>query len=311
MNEKDYQYVLTVAKCQSFSQAAKLLYVSQPSLSRYISSLEKDLGVQLFDRRKSPVQTTDAGKLFCSYANSILDLENALRHDLQSSAALASKPIRIGVPLVTGEYILSRILPRILKKHPEVQIDPIQDLADTLHQRLISHQLDAAFICTPTADPAFCSDLLVYEDMYLVGRRDHPALASYDTSAADVDHPLMPDMPTLTGIPLIHCRPIAFSSYLVDEALKRCGMKPSVEIKASSMALAFDLAVQGVGFTGAMRCQIKYGHPGTTQQLCPIALENCRFPFYLAYNRLARSTISHLDIFVKEVFDEYQSAPYI
>ena len=44
MNEKDFQYILTVAQCGSFSRAAETLYVSQPSLSRYISTLEKDWG---------------------------------------------------------------------------------------------------------------------------------------------------------------------------------------------------------------------------------------------------------------------------
>jgi len=130
-------------------------------------------------------------------------------------------------------------------------------------------------------------------------------------------------MVAVIGIPLLLlilfwfppiAMPIAvsvLSAIAVHEILWNTKLVRHGPITASSMALAFDLAVQGVGFTGAMRCQIKYGHPGTTQQLCPIALENCRFPFYLAYNRLARSTISHLDIFVKEVFDEYQSAPYI
>ena len=63
MNEKDYQYTLTIAKCQSFSKAAELLYISQPALSRYISALEKRLGVVLFDRSATPIQLTSAGQM--------------------------------------------------------------------------------------------------------------------------------------------------------------------------------------------------------------------------------------------------------
>ena len=111
MNEKDYQYTLTVATCKSFSRAAELLYISQPALSRYISTLEKELGATLFDRSTSPIQLTSAGIRFCSYANAILELESAMLHDLKENALLSGKPIKVGVPFLTGEYMLSRVLP--------------------------------------------------------------------------------------------------------------------------------------------------------------------------------------------------------
>ena len=48
---KSFTYVLAVAECKSISKAAELLYISQPSLSRFISSLEQELGILLFERR--------------------------------------------------------------------------------------------------------------------------------------------------------------------------------------------------------------------------------------------------------------------
>lgn len=311
LNEKDYQYTLTIAKCKSFSRAAELLYISQPALSRYISALEKELGVTLFDRSTNPIQLTNAGKRFCSYADAILELESTLRCELREGAPLSGKTIKVGVPLLTGEYILSRILPRIMKKYPHLQIDPIQDISDNLCQRLAAHQIDAAFVCTPVADSSICSEILFLEDLYLVGHREHPALADYDTANADLDHPLILDLSTLKGVSLIHCKPIAIISYLTEGALKNQKFKPEMEIKASSLPLALDLTSQGVGFTGVMRCQIKYGHPSIIQALCPISLDDCKLPFYLAYNSLSRRTIPELDIFLKEVFEEYQAAPYI
>lgn len=311
MNEKDYQYTLTIAKCQSFSRAAELLYISQPALSRYVATLEGNLGVTLFDRSTSPIELTSAGKRFCSYASTILEMENTLRHEMREIALLSGKPIKVGVPLVTGEYILSRILPRILKKHPHIQIDPIQDITNKLCQRLAAHQIDAAFVCSPVSDASIRSELLCFEELYLVGHREHPALKRYDTAHADLEHPLVLDPSKLSGVSLIHCKPIAVMSYLTEESLKRSQFCPEAEIKASSLPLALDLTAKGVGFTGVMRCQIKYGHPDVTQLLCPIRLDDCRLPFYLAYNRLGRRSISDLDLFVKETLEEYQSASYL
>lgn len=310
MNEKDFQYTLMVAKCHSFSRAAQLLYLSQPALSRYISNLEKQLGIILFDRSISPVKLTSAGQRFCAYATEILELENKLRSELQTCVPLSGRAIKLGVPLVTGEYMLSRMLPQLMKKYPSMRIDPVQDISSNLCQRLAAHQLDVAFVCTPMESASLYSIPLVSEDMYLVGNRSHPALTNYDTSTADVDNPLKIDFTQLKGVAIIHCKPIAILSYQAEEILKRLQFRPETEIKASSMPLALDLAVQGMGFTSVLRCQLKYEHPEKVEHLCPIYLGD-KFPFYVTYNELIRSTTPELDIFIQEVLKEYQAKPYI
>ena len=60
-----------------------------------------------------------------------------------------------------------------------------------------------------------------------------------------------------------------------------------------------------------MHCQIKYGHPHVAEMLCPIALDDCKVPFYLAYNRFGHRTIPEMDIFVQEVLAKYHAASYI
>ena len=103
MNEKDFQYILTVAQCGNFSRAAEILYISQPSLSRYISTLEKKLGTTLFDRSTTPVQLTESGTIFCTYAKKILNLEMVLYRELQEQNALKERSLRVGVPHISGD----------------------------------------------------------------------------------------------------------------------------------------------------------------------------------------------------------------
>ena len=57
---KDIIYVLTAAECKSISRAAEILYISQPALSRYISKLERELGLALFERSGEGIRLTDA-----------------------------------------------------------------------------------------------------------------------------------------------------------------------------------------------------------------------------------------------------------
>ena len=54
--DRSIDYVIAVAECKSISQAAEMLYISQPSLSRYLSNLENELGCRLFTRSKSGME---------------------------------------------------------------------------------------------------------------------------------------------------------------------------------------------------------------------------------------------------------------
>ena len=78
MNIQQCRYVVTIAKAGSFSEAAKQLFVTQPSLSSAIKDLEIELGVRIFLRSKSGVRLTEEGSDFLVYANRILDQVNLL-----------------------------------------------------------------------------------------------------------------------------------------------------------------------------------------------------------------------------------------
>ena len=73
MTLKQMEYALVVAKCASLSEAAKRLFVSQPSLSEAIKKLEEEIGVQIFIRERTGVTVTDAGEEFLNAAQSIID----------------------------------------------------------------------------------------------------------------------------------------------------------------------------------------------------------------------------------------------
>lgn len=81
--DKDITYVIAVAECRSIHKAAEMLYISQPSLSRYISRVEQNLGVSLFYRKNSGMELTKAGEIYVSYAKEILLLRNTMEKELK------------------------------------------------------------------------------------------------------------------------------------------------------------------------------------------------------------------------------------
>lgn len=81
--ERDIDYVIAVAECRSISQAAEVLYISQPSLSRYLSNLENELGFSLFVRTINGTELTEAGKIYLKYAKEIKLLRGTMEHELR------------------------------------------------------------------------------------------------------------------------------------------------------------------------------------------------------------------------------------
>ena len=97
MNLKQFKYVLALANEGSFSRAAEALNIKQPSLSQYIKKIEKDCGMQLFDRSKGDVRLTDAGRAYIEAGRKILDLEHQLEGRFSDLAAFKSGTISIGI----------------------------------------------------------------------------------------------------------------------------------------------------------------------------------------------------------------------
>lgn len=89
MEIRQFMYVSMAAECGSFTKAAEKLFITQPALSSYISKLEEELGVRLFDRSVTPLGLTYAGEKYLAYARDILRQADGLEREntgyLQSS----------------------------------------------------------------------------------------------------------------------------------------------------------------------------------------------------------------------------------
>ncbi len=303
MNEKDYQYVLTVAKCRSFSHAAEILYISQPSLSRYISTLESKLNIMLFDRSKSPIQVTEAGKIFCVYGEKILNMEKSLYRKLHEQNGCEKLVLKVGAPPISGDYILSRLLPRMANNYPSIQLELCSDYSYNLYRKLASQQIDVACVVAPNTDPSIAAELILYEKVFLVAARTHPSLRNYDTEHANIDHPIMISPQELNDYPMIQ-----FIASYTEACLRQQSYSPKTIIKASSSPLALELAAKGVGLTSVVRCQLKYGRSEIVQSLVPISIGDCKLPVYIVYNRMANKSLPEINLFIEEAKEEYFDA---
>jgi DNA-binding transcriptional LysR family regulator len=113
---------MIAAEAQSFTLAAEILGLTQAAVSQHVAGLEKELRTALFDRGARSVALTDTGRRVYDYARKILELVDALHHDVAGQQPLAvSGTIKIACSTVPSEWLLPELLVRFRELYPEVQ----------------------------------------------------------------------------------------------------------------------------------------------------------------------------------------------
>lgn len=121
--DKSLMYVLAIARSGSIHSAADELYISQPSLSRYLSKLEKKLGITLFTRTPLGMELTEAGRIYVAYGEKIMNLYKKRDEELALLNRSKEKQIRIGMSLNGSVLIIDQIQKLFLNKYPDCKLD--------------------------------------------------------------------------------------------------------------------------------------------------------------------------------------------
>ncbi len=128
------------------TEAANLLYLSQPSVSKQIRILEKNLDISLIDREKNKISLTENGKVFFEYAERILSLcEESCRsiNDLKNGER---GHLRIGASQTIGIYLLPRVLSLAAKNYPQIHFKVQVNSTRIITKNLINKEIDVAIV---------------------------------------------------------------------------------------------------------------------------------------------------------------------
>jgi LysR family transcriptional activator of glutamate synthase operon len=123
------RYFMTVAKYENFSKAADELYISQPSISKAVLSLEKELGVQLFIRHGKRVQLSETGLALKRKLEPIMSILDNLPRDLKLVAGHSQSTIVLNV--LAASSLLPDLLVEFKQKHPFIDFQIIQNARTT------------------------------------------------------------------------------------------------------------------------------------------------------------------------------------
>lgn len=183
-DERTCRYFTTIVQEKNISQAARRLYISQPSLSRFLSDLEKELGVSLFLRETGSLSLTSAGNQFYQYIKKLKELESSFSSEIKSAPDHLEQTLTVGAGSITSPHLAGKVFPIFRREYPEIGLRLVEDIHVNLLSRLSSGELDLALLVASGADDLSGRHvkLLASSPRLFVISRSHP-LASL------VDHP--------------------------------------------------------------------------------------------------------------------------
>lgn len=143
------RYFLMTAREENITRAAKLLHITQPTLSRQLMQLEEELGVKLFYRGKYNVSLTEAGMLLKRRAQEIVSLSDKTIEELSNKNEILSGEIAIGCGETRSMSILSKRIAQFRKEQKFVQFDIYSAIADDIKERIENGTLDLGLLSEP------------------------------------------------------------------------------------------------------------------------------------------------------------------
>ena len=183
MNAKQYKYVLTLANEGSFSKAADVLNITQPSLSQYIKKIEKQLGLPLFDRSTTDVRLTDAGRVYVETARKVLDLEHQMDGRLTDLRSYKTGSLIIGAAPYRAASMLPLIASRFQSLHPGMHLVVREGTTAELVEGMEHGEYDLCLTMLPIDEELFSYEKVLEEELVLAVPASFPSLSSTYSSS--------------------------------------------------------------------------------------------------------------------------------
>ena len=140
------EYVIEIAKCQSISRAAEVLCITQSTLSQYLSKLESEIGVKLFDRQRNGMVLTPAGTMYVEASKKMLQEKQELYNQIADISKGQSGTFSVGVTPHWGSMVIAEIIGKFKAAYPGVTVKIKEDTAEPLMRSLQDGSIDMAIM---------------------------------------------------------------------------------------------------------------------------------------------------------------------
>lgn len=249
MELRHLEHFLAVAEERNFTRAAGRLHIVQSALSVSIRSLERELGVELFQRTTREVRLTDAGRALLPEARRTLDAAASARASVLDAQSGLRGTIRLGVMQVISLVDVGSLIARFHRERPLVDIQPrsapggsAELITDVRHG-----DLEAAFVAVSSPDqPGLAATMLAAEPVLLACLPGHPLATRDSVTAAD-----------LADEPFVDYSPGWGTRTVADQVFATAGIDRSIGIEVADGSIHSALVRAGLGLALLPRSMIE------------------------------------------------------
>ncbi len=242
MDFHQIEQILAVAECGSISEAAKKLFVSQPTISYTLSKAEREFGAAFFDRSSYPLKLTYAGKQYIETARQMRLLYHNLKKICADASCDAAGELNIGFPHNRSAQILPKILKEFYESYPNIKLNYHSCAAKAMKEKLYNGELDLCILTKVDQDPRFHYEPLFCEELRIAALEG----VIPDSLLSHTEPAFLPPK-ALESIPLLLPDPASGLGRMLQKFMDYHGIVPNIQEVVSGNNALYMLAGAGLG----------------------------------------------------------------
>ncbi|MBP3474878.1 MAG: LysR family transcriptional regulator [Lachnospiraceae bacterium] len=304
MDFQKFEYFMAIAKHRNLTKASQELYISQPTLTKFLQKLEQELGGKLFRRNGHNYDLTFLGQRYYDYAQKALTLNQDWEKELQDMRSSYEGELNIAFPPMRSVCILPKILPAFHTKHPGVRINIYEQGHNIQDSLLADGKLDFAIFSNWHPLSGLSYEVLTVEEILLILPSDHP-LADRGIQRDGFRYPWL-DLGLLADNPFILHFPDQNTGRAASQLFEQYHIQPPVHFRSRNNQLCIQLVSKGLGACFSPETYVQYtssiwplqafsvGNPGLTNQLVLAYRQNSYLSTYAQdFITIARECLQH------------------
>ena len=163
-----------VAKLQSFTQAARKLFVSQPAISLQVKALEKELAEKLFERVGRRISLTNAGQIVFRKTEEVFLKVDEIRSVMSELSQLERGRFTLGTSDTTSLYFIPELIKEFLRAHPNIELQIVNRISQEIVRRVLDCEVDLGIVSLPVEEARLTVAPLIKHPLACVVASDHP-----------------------------------------------------------------------------------------------------------------------------------------
>ena len=256
MDFKDLSYLVAIAKYGNITKASESVYISQPTLTKFLQKKERELGLKLFKKVGNKFILTYSGQKYVEKATMILDLKKQLDQEMNDIIKKNEGSLKGAFPAMRSTYMLPCTLPIFHSLYPNVHLNILEANSNKLEEMILDGTTDLAFFNLPIHSSNIDYELISHEELLLVMSPDNP-LAQSAVKNSKCKFPYM-DIDLIKDEKFILPLPDQRTRQTVNHLIKTTGLQPDIVLETGNFSASVELVSKNYGICFMTETHLKH-----------------------------------------------------